>query len=103
MKSVNRYVLSRIAQERTHAGPHLVRGFVGERHREDSLRRFATGVDEVGDAVHDDPRFPRPSPGEHEKRPVGRRHRFALLVVQVIEKGLGHRRSLAYAEDRVLR
>ncbi len=57
--------------------PHLVRGLVGERQRQDLAGRDAV-QQQVRDAVRDDPRLAAAGPGQNQQRPIDMRGRFTL-------------------------
>src|SRR5205823_4530728 len=65
---------------------HLVGGLVGEGDGQDRERVDVVVADEVGDAVGQDARLPRPGSGHDEDGAVGGRHRLALDRVEVVEK-----------------
>ena len=67
--------------------PHLGGGLVGEGHRQDGLGHHALVLDQVGDAVGDDARFPAAGAGQDQNRAFGSFDGFALLRVQLFEKG----------------
>jgi hypothetical protein len=61
---------------------HLPRGLVGERHREDPIRRHALSVDQMGDPGGEDARLPRPRAGEHQQGSVDVLHGLPLRRVE---------------------
>ena len=65
---------------------HLCRSFVGESHRQDRLRHRAQILDQVGDAISDDPRLAAACPRKDEHRPFGSFNRFALSRIELVEK-----------------
>jgi hypothetical protein len=71
--------------------PHLRRGLVRERDREDLVRLHAAGVDQMRDTVGEHARLPGARPGDDEKRPLGGEDRFPLCRIQVGEVLLGRR------------
>ena len=68
---------------------HLARRLVREGDREDLVRLDAARGEQVRDPVGEDARLARAGAGDHEQRPLRRRDRLALRVVQVGEVGLG--------------
>ena len=68
---------------------HFIRRLVGERDREDVLRRDALR-DEEGHARHDHARLPRAGARENKQRPLGRAHRALLLGIEIEKAKTGH-------------
>ena len=60
---------------------HFAGGLVGERDRQDLPGRDP-GLDQVGDAVDQDPRLAGPGAGQDEERPAGMEHGGLLLGVE---------------------
>jgi hypothetical protein len=67
----------------------LARRLVGERHREDVLRREGAARDLPGDPARDRRRLARPRPREDAQRPARALDGSALLGVQPYEDRLG--------------
>jgi hypothetical protein len=72
---------------------HLVGGLVGEAERDDAAGRDAA-LEQVDDAVGDDPGLARAGAREHEERPLGGEDRGALIGVEAAEI---HRGTGSYA------
>ncbi len=75
------------ANQRVHALHHLLRSLVGESHGQDGLGHDAPIFDEICDAVGDDPGFAAARARQDEHRPARGFDGFALLRVELIEKG----------------
>ena len=86
--------------ERLDTVPHLLRGLVGEGHRQHLIRARVTVADEVRNAERDDARLARAGAGEDQQRPFPMQHGLALLGVQLIEEV--HEGILSIAGDRGL-
>ena len=70
--------------------PHLARGLVRERHRENVRRIHAVVLDQSSDARREHPRLPRAGAGEHENRTFEVEHGLALRGIQPGECVFGH-------------
>jgi hypothetical protein len=82
--------------ERLEPLPHLARGLVRERDREDLLRRERAPRDLVRDPARDRRRLPRAGAREDADRAANRLDGAALLRVQALEDAGGiHRATLA--------
>ena len=68
----------RAAEDPLEPFPHLGRGLVRERDREDLVRLHAVRADQMGDAMGEDARLARPGAGDDEERPLHVEHRLAL-------------------------
>ena len=68
------------------ARAHFFRSFVGKRDREDRLRRGARAVDEMCDAMDQDPCLPASRSGKDEQGTLGMKNRLALPGVEGSEK-----------------
>ena len=75
-----------LANQRLDALAHLARGLVREGHRQHLVGPGMAVADEIGDAIRDDARLPRPGAGEDEQRPIAMKHGFALFGVQLGEE-----------------
>ncbi|MNS99302.1 hypothetical protein D3C72_1337010 [compost metagenome] len=65
---------------------HFRRGFVGERHRHDRIRRTVLYRQQPGDAVHQHPGFTAARAGQYQQVATWRRHGFALFFIQAVEQ-----------------
>ena len=78
---------------------HLGRSLVREGDGEDLVRLHAVRADQVGDAVGEHARLPRPGAGDHEQRPVDVERGLALGGIELGEELLvrrdGHASMLA--------
>ena len=73
-------------EQRRHAVPHLVRGLVGERDRQNRRWRHMVIANDAGDAVRDDAGFAAAGAGQNQQRTFGMRNGFALLGIEALEK-----------------
>ena len=64
---------------------HLRRRLVGERHRHNGIGRNAAHLDEIGDAVGNDPRLARAGTSQDQQRAIYCLHGGTLLGVQFVE------------------
>ena len=74
-----------ISQQGLDAAAHFGGGLVGERDREDAVRRGALDLDEPCDAVHENPRFAASRPGEDQCRTERCCDRLSLSIIQTVE------------------
>ena len=73
---------------------HFGSGFVGKRDGHDRVRHYTHMLDQVGDAVRDHARLPAARPGQYQDRAFGGFDGFALLRVELVEKGQsGHNKG----------
>ena len=79
------HALDHAADQLADAGLHLPRRLVGEGDGEDLRRARASEAQNMGDAGGEHPRLARAGACQHQKRPVERLDRLALLLVQSIE------------------
>ena len=79
------------AQQPVEPLPHLLGRLVGERQGHDAARVDAHFLDQIGDAVGDDPRLAGPGPGEDEQGPLDVLGGFPLLGIEACEEVLGWR------------
>ena len=77
-----------VGAERTQPRAELARRLVGERHRDDLLRREGAARDLPRDPARDRRRLAGPGAGEDAQRPARRLHSGALLGVQPFEDPL---------------
>ena len=75
---------------------HLVGGLIGECDRQEGFGGNAL-LNQVRDAVSDDARLACSGARQHQHRPFGRQHGFALPWIEVVEK---IHRVRARAQDR---
>ena len=78
-----------VTQQRLDALAHLARCLVGERDREDLIRRRVPVADEIGDPIGDDARFTGTRPCENHHRPFRMQDRFALFGIELVEESHG--------------
>ena len=71
---------------------HLAGGFVGERHRQDTVWAHAMDTHEICDAVGNDPGLAAPRPGNYEQGAVHRLDGLPLCRIQSLQQvcNLGH-------------
>ena len=62
---------------------HLVRGLIGEGHRQDRIRRHAALFNQIRDAVRDHARLARPRTGQQQHRAIDGPDAFALLRIHI--------------------
>ena len=74
------------AHQFVHALDHLLRGFVGKGHGQDGFRHHAQILNQIGNAIGDDPGLAAARAGEDQHRAVRGFDGFALLRVEFIEK-----------------
>ena len=65
---------------------HLGGGFVGEGDGQDAVGGNVLMLDEIGDAIGDDPGFARSGSGQNEHGATHGFHRFTLLRIELGEK-----------------
>jgi hypothetical protein len=73
-----------LAHHLVQALAHLVGGLVGEAQGDDALGRLPA-LEQVHDAVRDDPRLARAGAREHQQRPLGVGDGLALIGVEAAE------------------
>ena len=73
---------NRRTDEALHPRAHFPGRLVGERHRQDPLRRDAPALDQRGDPVGQDPGLAGAGAGQHEERPVSVVDRLTLGGVE---------------------
>ncbi len=67
---------------------HLARSLIGERDRQNRIRRHALLLDQVRDAIGNHARLARPGSGQDEYRAVRRFYGSSLLRIQLFDKML---------------
>ena len=82
---------ARGAQQFIEPLPHLLGRLVGERQGHDAPGVDAHFLDQIGDAVGDDPRLAGTGPGEDQQRPLDVLGGFPLLGIEAGEEVLGWR------------
>jgi len=73
-------------QEVGHPVPHLPGRLVREGEGENLAGRDPEAVDQVGDAVREDPGLPAPGPGQDEQGTVRSEHRLPLGRIQIVQE-----------------
>jgi hypothetical protein len=68
---------------------HLIGGFVGERHRENILRRHLPGLDQIDNPIGDDTSLPTAGSSQDKQRPFRLFYGGALLGIKLVEE-IGH-------------
>ena len=81
MERAAAHALAAAVEQERGAAEHLAGGAARERQQQDALRRRPR-LDEVGHAVDERPRLPRPRARHDQHRPVARRRRGVLLLVE---------------------
>ena len=79
--------LDHAADEPADALLHLARGLVGEGDGEDLPRPGLAGGEDMGEPGGEHPRLAGARARQHQDRPLGRQHRFALRFVEAGEIG----------------
>ena len=82
VKGADPHALRRAADEAPDAVAHLAGRLVGERDREDLVRRNILRLDQACDARREHARLARPCASQHEQRPVRVHDRGILVAVQ---------------------
>ena len=72
---------ARLRQKRNDAVPHLLRGLVRKRDRENRLRRYPVRSHKMGNAMRDHARLAAARAGKDQQRAIDVRCRFVLLGV----------------------
>ncbi len=88
------------AQELFHPPSHLVRGLVGEGHRQDLPRLDGSSPDQVGDPAGDDPGLPGAGARQNQERPLTMQHRLFLWRVQIGQDGVHSHANDAFLRER---
>jgi hypothetical protein len=66
-----------------HPLTHFLSGLIGKRHGQDLLWEDVTRLDEVRDAVRNDPRFARPRTSQNQERAIAVLHGFLLWRIKL--------------------
>jgi hypothetical protein len=74
------------AQEVTHPRPHLFRGFIGERHRQDARTGDPVLLHQMRHPMRDYARLAAPGAGQQEQRTFDVGHGGLLLRIQTLKK-----------------
>ena len=84
---------------RLDAAAHLARGLVGERHRQDAVRRHVLDLHQPGDPMRQHARLAAAGAGQHQRRRERRGHGRALRVVETAEDGSDVHEGPAFYRD----
>ena len=79
------HALGRLPQQTRDSVSQLTRGLVGEGDRQDSVRRDASFMNEVGDSGSEDASLARSRPSQDQQRTLEVVHGFSLFLVQVLQ------------------